>query len=469
MSGASPAYNADEMAYALKTAKAKFLMTIPSSMKVAAAAAKKAGMPKENVLLLDGEMDGFTNMQQLLAIGKSYGESGQIPPFAIPSGKTNRDVVAFLSFSSGTTGLPKAVRIAHSNMIGQCLQVEMMSPPSYNNTMAVLPLFHITGLVHLVHLPILLNMEAYYLPSFKLEIMLDVAYKYRVRMWNLVPPILILLTRMPESLLKKYDFSFVERFMSGAAPLSAEVIQALQNRFPKTGFTQGYGMTESCSCITLHGPGYFDYSYARYAGLICPSTLVKIVDPSTGKELGVDEEGEIWAKGPQITIGYLNNEKATKETFDSDGYLHTGDIGKVNGEGLLMITDRLKEMIKVKGIAVAPAEMEDLLLGHELVEDCAILGIKDDYAGERPKAYVVLKKKGPGSGSEKDLQSACKSLVRYIQEKKDRNKWVVEIEVVDQIPKSASGKILRRVLRDQSASSKQKRFVYREEKDRARL
>ena len=467
MSGASPAYNVEEMAYALKTARSRFLMTVPGSMGVAAEAAEKAGLPRENVLLLDGELEGFVNMRELLEAGKGYGEGGQVPAFRIAADRTNRDTLGFLSFSSGTTGLPKAVMISHANMIGQCLQVAELTPDHYQRTIAVLPFFHITGLVHLLHLPVYLNVEVYMLPSYKLETMLEVAYRYKIADWHAVPPIIIQLTRAPEALINKYDWSFLKRIMSGAAPLSAEIVRALEARFPGSGLKQGYGMTESCSCITMHSEEFYNYKYAHYAGVICPSTLVKIVDPESGKECGLNEEGEIWAKGPQIVMGYLNNEKATRETFDGEGYLHTGDIGKIDEDGLLLITDRLKEMIKVKGIAVAPAELEDLLLGHDLVDDCAVIGIRDELAGERPKAYVVLKT-GDSSSSSGSLDQICESLIQYVKDRKDRNKSIIEIEVVEQIPKSASGKILRKILRamtrdDAEGKTRQdKGFVYRD-------
>lgn len=202
-------------------------------------------------------------------------------------------------------------------------------------------------------------------------------------------------------------------------------------------------MTESCSCITSHPPEKYDFKYAHSVGMICASTTIKIVDEQ-GKELGVNQPGELLAKGPQITMGYLGNEKATKETFDEEGYLHTGDQAMIDEEGMVTITDRIKEMIKVKGIGVAPAELEDLLLGHEWVEDVAVLGIKDDYSGERPKAYVVRKEGTPGE------EEVGRKVLEYVKEKKVRHKWVKEIEFIKEIPKSASGKILRRVLRDKS-------------------
>ncbi|KAK4548829.1 hypothetical protein LTR36_008602 [Oleoguttula mirabilis] len=441
VSGASPAYNVDEMTYALKTGDAKFLMTHPDSMEVATAAAKNAGIPKENLFLLEGELDGYTTIKELVEMGRK--ESQQAPTFQIPRSKTNKDVCGFLSFSSGTTGLPKAVMIAHQNVIAQCLQVYPITPSDLKKVLAVLPSFHITGLVHALHLPALLNAEVIMLPSFTMKSMLDTVVEYQIRELLLVPPILIRLVRDP--IVNDYDLSFLRRFSSGAAPLSKEILQLLQDKFPQTGFKQGYGMTESCSCITAHPPSHYDYKYAHAVGTIVASTTVKIMKED-GTEAGVGEPGEILAKGPQIVMGYLNNEKATKESFDEDGYLHTGDEGRIDEEGLITITDRIKEMIKVKGIGVAPAELEDLLLGHGKVEDVAVLGIPDEYSGEIPKAYIVLKANQPPS------QEVGRELIAYVREKKVRYKAVKEVEFIDAIPKSASGKILRRLLRDKSRS-----------------
>ena len=465
VSGASPAYNVEEMTYALKTADAKFLMTMPASMKVAAAAAKNAGIPQERVFLLEGEIEGFTTMKQLLEIGKSYGEPNQISQFRIPSGKQNGDICGFLSFSSGTTGLPKAVMIAHQNVIAQCLQIQQITPPDLTKILAVLPLFHITGLVHQLHLPILLNANVYMLPSFTLPAMLDTVVEYQIQELLLVPPILIRLVR-DAATVSKYNLTHLRRFSSGAAPLSAEILTLLQQKFPQTGFKQGYGMTESCSCITAHPPDKYGYDYAARVGTICASTEVRIVDPSSGRECGLDQPGEILARGPQIVMGYLNNERATRETFDADGFLHTGDIGCIDSEGFVTISDRLKEMIKVKGIGVAPAELEDLLLGHPAVEDVAVMGMPDEWAGERPKAFVVLK--GKSRGEKEEEEKVGRELIGYVREKKDRNKWVAEVELVEEIPKSASGKILRRVLK-QMAAAGTRGVVVRDQRERAKM
>jgi len=204
-----------------------------------------------------------------------------------------------------------------------------------------------------------------------------------------------------------------------------------------------------------------DYKYAHKVGTICASTEVKIVDEE-GKECGIGVPGELLARGPQITMGYLDNEEATKATFDTEGYLHTGDQAMIDEDGFITITDRIKEMIKVKGIGVAPAELEDLLLGHKEVEDCAVLGIRDDYSGEKPKAFIVKKKTSTKEGEE----SLGRELLKYVKEKKVRHKWVKEIEFIEEIPKSASGKILRRLLRDGKAG---KGTVVRDKEVRAKL
>ncbi|KAF1916125.1 4-coumarate-CoA ligase 2 [Ampelomyces quisqualis] len=445
ISGASPAYNVEEMTFALQTADAKFLLTTPASMKIAAASAKAAGLPQSNVFLLEGELPGYTTVQDLIRMGEVYGEGNQTPAFKLQPGQRNQDVCGFLSFSSGTTGLPKAVMISHQNVIAQCLQIQQITPVSQKKIMAVLPLFHITGLVHQMHLPVLLNAEVVMLPQFTMEKMLDVIVEYKLSELLLVPPILIRLVHDP--IVDKYDLSHVTRFSSGAAPLSEEIIQQLQKKFPHTGFKQGYGMTESCSCITAHPPSKFSYKYAHSGGAIVASTEVKIIKDD-GTEGNVGEDGEILARGPQVVMGYLNNEKATNDTFDQDGFLHTGDRGAIDGEGMIHISDRIKELIKVKGIGVAPAELEDLLLGHPKIEDVAVMSVKNDYSGESPKAYIVLK---PGL---EESTATGKEIIAYVKEKKARYKWVKEVEFISEIPKSPSGKILRRVLRDKEKSEK---------------
>ncbi|KAI1258931.1 acetyl-CoA synthetase-like protein [Xylariaceae sp. FL1019] len=441
VSGASPAYNVEEMTYALKTANAKFIATHPTSIDIAAEAAKNAGISKEHIFLLEGELEGYTTIKELIKRGKAHGDAGQVPHAKIPPSKTNREVCALLSFSSGTTGLPKAVMIAHHNVIGQSLQMEPLTPEDHKKVLGVLPMFHITGIVHSMHFPLVINAEVIMLPAFSMQSMLQTISDYQIAEILLVPPILIRLVRDP--IVDNYDLRCVKRISSGAAPVSEEILQLLSKKFPGSGFKQGYGMTESCSCITAHPPWAYDYKYGHTVGTIVPSTEVKLIKED-GTEAKIGEPGEILARGPQVVMGYLNNETATRETFDEDGFLHTGDQGVIDAEGFITITDRIKELIKVKGIGVAPAELEDLLLGHEAVEDCAVTAVPDDWAGERPKAFVVLKKSGTLS------EAMGIDIIAYVEKNKVRHKWIKEVEFTDQIPKSASGKILRRVLRDRA-------------------
>jgi acyl-CoA synthetase (AMP-forming)/AMP-acid ligase II len=291
----------------------------------------------------------------------------------------------------------------------------------------------------MLHLPILLGAEVVMLPKFTMTAMLDAIVRYQLRELILVPPLLIRLVRDP--IIARYDLSCIRRFSSGSAPLPREVIQLLQKKFPQTGFKQGYGMTESTSCLTAHSPEHYEWSNAETVGTIVPSTQIKIVDERNNEV----DEGEILAKGPQCAMGYLGNAQATKEAFDPDGWLRTGDKGKIDSNGLVRITGRLKDIIKVKGIAISPAELEDVLMAHPKVLDAAVVGVPDSYSGERPKAYVVV---GPGVAVGNDVKEELLGLVR---EKKDRNKWLAGLEFIDAVPKAPSGKILRRELRDRAS------------------
>ena len=467
VNGASPSYTLDETIHALKTADTKILLTLPPSLHIARKAAAAVGIPQSHILLLEGTAPGIEGIQQLLAQADSSSLS-IIPTYHIPAGETNKSICGYLNFSSGTTGLPKAVMLSHHNIIAQCYQLRQLQvlaatePPSKEHSkglpayriLAVMPLFHITGLVRFVNYPVFMSGLAVMLPQFTLPSMLESIITYKIEELILVPPILIRLVQDPAVTPYLTDLHrVVKRWSSGSAPIAPEVIKALQRKFPATGFRQGYGATESTACISAHPPTHFDYKYAHTGGMLVANTVAKVValasptaEPLTGemgKEilLGPGETGEICAKGPQIAMGYLNNPAATRESFDKDGFLHTGDVGYIDDEGLIVISDRIKEMIKVKGQQVAPAELEDLLLGHELVEDCAVIGIADNYSGEVPKAFVVLRDQG-SAGEDVGMR-----LMDYVKTRKVGYKRVREIEFVDAVPKSATGKLLRRVLK----------------------
>ncbi|OQU93933.1 hypothetical protein CLAIMM_00368 isoform 2 [Cladophialophora immunda] len=458
VNGASPAYTAEEMTYALKIAKSRFLVTLPTSLDVALAAARNVGIPRHHVFLLEGKAEGCISIQDLMRRGEKYTPD---PPYRVPRGKTNKDVCGYLNFSSGTTGLPKAVMLSHHNIIAQCHQLRQIQAPGRYKILAVMPLFHITGLVRFCTYPIFMNGDSVMLPAFTMESMLRAICEFKIQELILVPPIIIRLVR--DKIVDDFDLRHVDRWSSGSAPISPEIIALLQKKFPWTGFRQGYGATESTACISAHPPSHYDYKYATTGGMLVANTEAKVIDLTTGKELGVGETGEILARGPQIAIGYLDNPAASAETFDQDGYFHTGDVGHFDAEGLIHIEDRIKEMIKVKGLQVPPAELEDLLLGHPEVEDCAVLGIPDEYSGEKPKAYVVLK------AGVRESDEVGKRLLQFVRERKVRYKWLVEIEFTQQVPKSPTGKLLRRILKVKDKEGKDRGLRVRDEPERARL
>ena len=460
----SPEYTLDELYNGLKLSKTKFMFTTKDLLEKAITAADKVGLPRNKIFLLDDAANPHhLSLRTLAAKGLEYRFSGQelSKVYEIPKNKTNHDVCAYICFSSGTTGMPKAVMISHANIIAQCLQMIEIKPKSHNKVLAALPFNHITGVVHLIHLPIVIDANVYVIGRFDFEAALKTVAENKIKELLLVPPILIRMVRQSE-LVAKYDLSHVQRFSSGAAPLSKEILTMLEKQFPGTGFKQGYGMTESCSCITAHPPFRYDYKYADKVGMLVSSTEVKIIHPENGRSCGVGEAGEVWARGPQVVMGYLDNPKATAETFDKDGFLHTGDIGFIDNDGMLSITDRMKEMIKVKGIAVAPAELENTLLGHPAVVDCAVCGIQDERSGERPKAFVVLTDAHKGQE-----EKAARDVMEFVRDKEAKHKALAEVEVVLQIPKSPSGKILRKILRKPQEG--RAIVVVREEKMRARL
>ncbi|KAK5072868.1 hypothetical protein LTR64_000722 [Lithohypha guttulata] len=466
VNGASPAYNVEETVHALKTARTRILLTLPSSLATARQAATKVGIPTSHILLLEGSAPGVQSIQALITEAEADSSFDIIPTWQIPSNTNNKQICGYLNFSSGTTGLPKAVMLSHHNIIAQCFQLRQLQvlstgePPSKIHPdglpeyriLAVMPLFHITGLVRFVSYPVFMNGLSVMLPQFTLPSMLESIITYKIEELILVPPILIRLVQDPAVTPYLEDLhNIVKRWSSGSAPIAPEVIKALQRKFPATGFRQGYGATESTACISAHPPSHFDYKYAHTGGKLVANTIAKVVALSSptsepdvpGEEilLGPNETGEICAKGPQIAMGYLGNEKATKETFDKDGFLHTGDVGYIDDEGLIVISDRIKEMIKVRGQQVAPAELEDILLGHEDVEDCAVIGIPDSYSGEIPKGYVVLK--------QRDLENedTGRRLMEYVKAKVVGYKRIKEVEFVEAVPKSPTGKLLRRILK----------------------
>jgi acyl-CoA synthetase (AMP-forming)/AMP-acid ligase II len=266
---------------------------------------------------------------------------------------------------------------------------------------------------------------------------LQTLQNYGVTWAYLVPPIVLALAKHP--LVDKYDLSKIKSILSGAAPLGKEVTQACADRLNCL-VRQGYGLTET-SPVTHFTPNDPAKIKLGSIGPVLPMTECKIIDYNTDAELGPNQEGELWMRGPQVMKGYLNHPQATAASINSEGWFRSGDIGYADEDGYFYIVDRLKELIKYKGLQVAPAELEAVLLTHPAVADAAVIPSPDEEAGEVPKGFVVLR--GEATPDE---------LMAYVAERVAPHKKIRRLEVIDQIPKSASGKILRRLLVDKERS-----------------
>jgi acyl-CoA synthetase (AMP-forming)/AMP-acid ligase II len=423
---ANPLYTAHELAHQLEDAGARFLLTVPPFMENAKAAAAQAHIEE---IFVFGEADGATPFASLLQ------SDGQLPPVEIDPAN---DIVV-LPYSSGTTGLPKGVMLTHRNLVANTIQTDAglrnaTEIKQDDVLLGILPFFHIYGMVVVMSLALYKGATVVSMPKFDLEQFLTILDKYAVTWAPIAPPIALAMAKHP--LVDKFNLSKLRVMLSGAAPLGADLEVAASKRLGCF-VTQGYGMTESSPVIHVRSMPE-GVEKVGSIGQVVPDTEVRVSDIATGAELGANQEGEIWARGPQVMKGYLNNPSATLSTLDDEGWLHTGDIGYADTDGYFFIVDRLKELIKYKGYQVAPAELEAILLTHPAVADAAVIGIKDEESGEAPKAFVVLK--GEASAEE---------LLTYVAERVAPYKKIRSLEFISQIPKSSSGKILRRILVDQ--------------------
>jgi acyl-CoA synthetase (AMP-forming)/AMP-acid ligase II len=418
----NPLYTVDELTFQLKDAATKYLVTAPAVVDKALEGQQRSQV--QEVFVFGEAAAGATPFDALLQ------SDGVASPAAID---VHDDVVA-LPYSSGTTGLAKGVMLTHYNLVGNLCQMTPMGLVGEQDVIVgVLPFYHIYGLVVILSLGLANGATIVSLPRFELPQFLQTLQDYHVTVGNMVPPIMLALAKQP--IVDDYDLSSLRVILSAAAPLGKDLQEAVAQRLHCL-VIQGWGMTETSPDVTL-GPLEPARVKAGSVGVCIPNSACKVVDLISGADLGPRQEGEICARGPQIMKGYLNNPAATANMLDADGWLHTGDIGYFDEHGYLYIVDRLKELIKYKGMQVAPAELEAVLLAHPAVADAAVIPSADEEAGEVPKACVVLK---PGA------TVAADELMMYVAERVAPHKRIRRLEFVEQIPKSASGKILRRVL-----------------------
>jgi acyl-CoA synthetase (AMP-forming)/AMP-acid ligase II len=343
-----------------------------------------------------------------------------------------RHDLVVLPYSSGTTGLPKGVMLTHYNLVANILQSACVIPVDERDTiLGVLPFFHIYGMVVIMNVGLYVGATVVTMPRFDLEQCLETFQKYRITFANVVPPIVLALAKSP--LVDKYDLGRLRILFSGAAPLGEDIARAVSARLGCV-VTQGYGLTETSPVTHAARVGKAGLKTAGI-GPPVPNTEAKILDTITGAELGRNQEGEVCVRGPQVMTGYLNRPEATAAMIDPDGWLHTGDIGYADADGNFFIVDRVKELIKYKGLQVAPAELEAILLSHPAVADAAVVPLADEEAGQVPRAFVVLK----GNATPEEIMA-------YVAQRVAPYKKLREVVITDQIPRSPSGKILRRLL-----------------------
>jgi len=413
---ANPLYTARELEHQLSDSGARILITVAPFLEAAREAA--AGADADEVFVV-GEAEGATPFTELIR------DPADAPSPVIDPAED----LAVLPYSSGTTGLPKGVMLTHRNLVANLIQTQAALPTSPDDVLiAVLPFFHIYGQTVIMNLGLRSGARIVTMPRFDLDQFLGLIERHRVTKAYVVPPIALALAKHPA--VDGRDLSSLDLIMSGAAPLGAALADQVAERVGCP-VMQGYGLTETSPVTHLVPPGESEGRGGKI-GMPLPDTEARIVDPESGEDAG---RGELWIRGPQVMRGYLNNPEATAETIDDDGWLHTGDVAEVDDAGQFEIVDRLKELIKYKGFQVPPAELEAVLLGHEKVSDAAVIGVPDEEAGELPKAFVVASD-----------EVGDEEIMEYVAEQVSPQKRIRLIERVEEIPKSPSGKILRRVL-----------------------
>lgn len=417
---ANPLNTAQELSSQLKDSGAKFLLTSVALLEKASEAAANTDV-RHIFVVEEGERASARSFSGLRSATGSIAEVSIDPA----------EDVAAMPYSSGTTGFPKGVMLTHRNLVSNLLQVEASKifHPS-DTVVCVLPLFHIYGMMVIMNECLYLGCKVVMMQRFDLAQMLSVIQMHGVTLAPLVPPIVLTLAK--NALVSSYDLSSLKTIFSAAAPLGIALMDECCERIGCE-IKQGYGMTEA-SPATHMTPYQKDRIIRGSVGVSVSNTEWKIVNQN-GSDLEPGEQGEVLIRGPQVMKGYLNRPAETRAAIDPEGWLRTGDVGVADATGNLIIVDRVKELIKYKGYQVAPAEIEAVLLTHPMVADAAVIPSADAEAGEVPKAFVVLR----GDVSLEEIAD-------YVAARVAPHKKIRKMERVDQIPKSPSGKILRRLL-----------------------
>ncbi|KAL4943565.1 hypothetical protein BDV06DRAFT_234546 [Aspergillus oleicola] len=452
-SGANPTYVARELAYQLQDSGAIYLLCAEDSLDTGIEAAKLAGLGRDKVFvfnnaLYDGKGEAKKGCRHWGELVASVEEGTGFSWDELSTPEESSRTLA-LNYSSGTTGRPKGVEISHKNYIANMLQYNhlfYLSPDWKEKSerarwLCFLPMYHAMAQNIFIAAALNRGVPVYIMPKFDFIKMLEYTEKYRISDYILVPPVVVALAKHPAVKAGKYDLSSVEAIGSGAAPLGREVCEEVEALWPpgRINIKQGWGMTETTCSIMGWDPN--EKSFSASVGELNANCEAKIMAEDGVTELERNQRGELWVRGQNVMKGYWRNPKATKETKTEDGWLKTGDIAFVDSEGRFHVVDRKKELIKVKGNQVAPAELEAILLEHPAVADAAVIGVpwNDD---EAPRAYIVLKL---------GKTAVATDITTFMEGKVSRIKRITGGVVFQKsIPKNPSGKILRKALRDQA-------------------
>ncbi|MEU0952110.1 AMP-binding protein [Streptomyces niveus] len=433
-----PLSTAEEFAKQLRDSSARWIVTVSPLLEVARRSAELVGGIEE--IFVCDRAPGHRSVLDMIATGPSPhaatdAESADIDP---------AEDIAALPYSSGTTASPKGVMLTHRSIATNLAQLDPVIPMRPGDRiLAVLPFFHIYGLTALMNAPLRTGATVVVLPRFELDQFLGAIETHRINGLYVAPPIVLALAKHPA--VARYDLSSLDYVVSAAAPLDARLAEACSARLGLPPVRQAYGMTELSPGTHVVPLDAVDPP-AGAVGRLLPSTEMRIVSlDDLGTDAPVGTDGEVLIRGPQVMKGYLGRPEETAHMIDAEGWVHTGDIGRVDADGWLFVVDRVKELIKYKGFQVAPADLEALLLTHESIADAAVIGVYDDAGNEIPKAYVVRRPTAP------ELTGA--DVMAYVAEHVAPHKKVRRVEFIEGVPRAVSGKILRRELRDRERQS----------------
>jgi 4-coumarate--CoA ligase len=437
VSPVNPVYTPHEIEFQLKRSQSKAIVTHISCLEAAEKAAKDVGL--KNIIIIeedDGDASKYSSYISLSRVrkeGMKLKLSNNNP--AKPIVASGEDL-AVLPFSSGTTGLPKGTMLSHGNLCANLAQFQYSETCFFKPDDVVvspLPMFHIYSFTVSLNLAIMHGKTLVTCKRFDMDKFCEQVQKYKCSRGHVVPPVILGLAKSP--IVTKYDMSSLKVLISAAAPLGPELEKEVMKRFPGLLCKQAWGMSE----LSPVGTCTRDDAPKSGSGTVGPpvmSTEVKVVDVKSRQALPPNSEGELLVRGPQVMKGYFNEPQKTKECLDNEGWLATGDIAKIDEDGYVYITDRLKELIKFKGFQVAPAELEAVLLTHPAILDAVVISRPDKEAEEVPRAYCVLKPNQKATAE--DVMSFVSQEVAHYKRLRGG------VIFTDKIPKTASGKILRR-------------------------